>query len=399
MQWRIRKHSSTAPYDRLCNLTINWNSICISYRVRVELHRMPPWIGPLTTESTTDNGSNRFLLFHFNLVRAAAASLAGVKLVQTTNPNCNVISDSIDVRISHGYLFSMYIVCHRRCTTKSETSVGRLINSANISFPSPARSDFVRCARQQKNSLLKYSLFRCWWLRTAFVCYGQKQWKVCDLSLLRSIDGSHSSSSSEKSTFARVIYWNGIAFTRVGGWRLQPLSRHCSPSSRQTHNSDMLTFQLVCECSTVCSVANSFAPFVIIVALLHAMNVLAKVSRISSCMFEAMFAQIDVCIQKTWKITRNAFFMAQGTTSAVDNDTEQNKTKRDVEFNKIFFFTTQDTTYIVNTHQRDNTVNSALWSPPHERNVRTSWWNDKNEKRRKTLHILYRCEFCGTFSK
>lgn len=61
----------------------------------------------------------------------------------------------------------------------------------------------------------------------------------------------------------------------------------------------MLTFEFACVrvylflCMDFCSLTNSFASFVIIVALLHAMDVLSSLEY-PRCLFNAMFAQIDV---------------------------------------------------------------------------------------------------------
>lgn len=246
-------------------------------------------------------------------------ALASEGAVQTTYSNCIVIRFETSS-------------CHvRRVSSSHEPEwdfvVEWLINLANV---------FLLIS--YKNSLLKYiyslsTLVTAYCIRRTYAM-GKNNGKVCDLSLLRSHGGS-----SKKSTFARVIYWNGITFTRVGGWRLQPLSLHCSlQSSRQTHNNDMLTFEFSCVSSVCVFVLYS----VIIVALLHAMNVLSKAIRISSCMFDAVFVQIDVqCAQKTWKITRNGFF--HGTQQRQHRRRQRRKIKQNAMSNltKIIFFSLQ----------------------------------------------------------
>lgn len=186
-----------------------------------------------------------------------------------------------------------------------------------------------------------FSLSTSWWLAnwrcTAAgwnVCHGpKKQWKsICDLSLLR----SHGSSSSKKSTLDRVIYWNGITFMRAGGWRLKPpppLSLHGSPSSRQTHNNDMLTFEFAR--ARVCVFV---WPFVLLPtrsahSLLHrrvntcdAMNVQTVYRK--QLEYILLHVGRDVCsnwcAQKTWKITRNGFSIAaqKQSRSTADNETK-----------------------------------------------------------------------------
>lgn len=284
-------------------------------------------------------------------------AFAGIRVVETTNSNCIVICDSIGV---------CAFVCWSRITwtwTRVRIQLNDWWILVDVFFPLHIHSNFM--PRSERNPLQKYFLFRPAVAKRVPCAMGKNNGRVCDLSFLRSHDGSSSNGSNKKSTFCPcdLLKWNNVHERRelVAGdynhylWSCTAVHR----ADRHTITTCWHLSSRACVCMSVFALLLTHSPHSLLSSRYYTrwMFVRKQVEYRRACSTQCL---LKLMYTENMKNNPKRFFhlhdcmahwhKAEAAPATTTPNIKQNTT---TNLTKIFLFNTTNER-IVNTHQHDN---------------------------------------------